>query len=217
MRTCRPVTLVLFADLGVRLVTYLSLRDFLDVAGKTGKPRTTKIRQIKYADKYSPATDFYKPLRSGIVSIHKAGKSKAAMAGLLLGIGDKRKLANYPLAISGYNTWWGANQLGWFDPPKGKYAKHGFEVNVNPELGLKINGASHIIKLHLNTDPMPTYRAELTGALMTCLFMPSVPTALLGALDVRRSTLINATANAASLMNTIDSVLADMATIWPTV
>jgi hypothetical protein len=208
---------VLFVDLGVRLVTYLSLRDFLDVAGKTGKPRTTKIRQIKYADKYSPAIDFYKPLRNGIVSIHKAGKSQTAMAGLLLGVGDKRKLANYPLAIAGYNTWWGAHQLAWFEPPKGKYPKHGFEVNVNPELGLKINGTSHIIKLHLNTDPMPAYRAELTGALMTHLFTGAAPSALLGALDVRRSALMNATANSVALMSSIDAVLADIAAIWPTV
>jgi hypothetical protein len=201
----------------VRLVTYLSLRDFLDVAGKTGKPRVTKIRQIKHADKYSPATDFYKPLRNGIVSIHKAGKSKTAMKGLLLGVGDKRKLANYPLAIAGYDTWWGTHQLTWFDPPKGKYPKLGFEVNVNPELGLKIDGTMHIIKLHLNTDPMPTYRAALTGALMTHLFAVSVPSARLGALDVRRATLMNATASASSLMSTVDAVLADIAAIWPTV
>ena len=198
-------------------MTYLSLRDFLDVAGKTGKPRITKIRQIKYADKYSPATDFYKPLRQGIVSIHKAQKSKAALKALLLGIGDKRKLANYPLAIAGYDTWWGAHQLKWFDPPKGKYSKHGFEVNVNPELGLDFDGSPHIIKLHLNTNPLPSYRGALIGALMTHVIAVSAPMALLGALDVRRSTLVNATANAAALMSTVDSVLADIANIWPTV
>jgi hypothetical protein len=198
-------------------VTYLSLRDFLDVAVKTGKPRVTKIRQIKHAPEYSPATDFYKPLRNGIVSIHKAGKSKTAMKGLLLGIGDKRKLANYTLAIAGYNTWWDTHQLAWFDPPKGKYTKHGFEVNVNPELGLQIDWASHIIKLHLNTEPLLTYRAELTGALMTHLFSATGPSALLGALDVRRSALMNATANSAALMSSIDAVLADIAAIWPTV
>ncbi len=198
-------------------MTYLSLRDFLDVATKTGKPRITKVRNIKHAEEYSPGTDFYKPLPQGIVSIHKTGKSRAALKGLLSGIGDKRKLANYPLAIAGYDAWWGIHQLKWFDPPKGKYSKHGFEISINPELGLEIDGSSHVIKLYLNTDPLPSDRATLIGALMTHVVGTSAPLALLGALDVRRSVLANATVNAAALMNTVDSVLDDIATIWPTV
>ncbi len=198
-------------------MTYLSLRDFLDVATKTGKPRVTKVRQIKHADKYSPMTDFYKPLRQGIVGVHKAGKSKATLKGLLLGVADKRKLANYPLAIHGYDAWWGAHQLKWFDPPKGKYSKHGFEISVNPELGLEIDGSAHIVKLYLNTDPLPPYRAALIGALMTNVVGASAPFALLGALDARRSVLVKASASTAALMSTVDSVLGDIATIWPTV
>jgi len=198
-------------------VTYLSLRDFLDVATKTGKPRITKVRQIKHAEKYSPVTDFYKPLREGIVSAHKAGKSKAALKGLLLGVSDKRKLANYPLAVAGYDAWWSAHHLKWFDPPKGKYSKHGFEISINPELGLEINGSQHVIKLYLNTDPLPPYRAALIGALMTHVVGTAAPLAVLGALDVRRSVLINATASTAVLMSTVDSVLGDIAAIWPTV
>jgi hypothetical protein len=198
-------------------VTYISLRDFLDVATKTGKPRVTKVRNIKHAERYSPATDFYKPLRQGIITAHKSGKPKGSLKGLLLGIGDKRKLSNYPLAIAGYDAWWGAHTLNWFDPPKGKYSKHGFEININPELGLEIDGTPHIIKLYLNIDPLLSHRAELIGALMTHVVGAFAPSTSLGALDVRRSMLVRANGRTATLMGMADSVLADMAAIWPTV
>lgn len=196
---------------------YLSLRDFLDVASKTGKPRVTKVRNIKHGGNYSPAIDFYKPLRERIITTHKLGKSKGALKGLLVGVGDKRKLANYPLAINGYDSWWGTHSLKWFDPPKGKYSKHGFDISVNPELGLEIDGSPHVIKLYLNTNPLPTQRADLIGALMTHVVGTLAPSALLGALDVRRSALANASASTVTLMSTVDSVLADIAAIWPTV
>jgi hypothetical protein len=44
-----------------------------------------------------------------------------------------------------------------------------------------------------------------------------VPSASLGALDVRRSVLVAAPMSAAAMMSTVDSVLADIAAIWPTV
>ena len=187
------------------------------MASRTGKPRVTKVRNIKHADKYSPATDFYKPLRERIITTHKSGTSKGALKGLLLGVRDKRKVANYPLAIAGYDAWWGTHTLKWFDPPKGKYSKYGFDISVNPELGLEIDGSPHVIKLYLNTDPLPAHRAELIGALMTKVVGTFAPSAQLGALDVRRSMLVSASASTAAAMSTVDSVLADIATIWPTV
>ena len=197
-------------------MTYLSLRDFLDVAEKTGKPRITKVRQIKKAT-YSPATDFYRPLRQGIIGIHSKGKARTALSSLLQDVSDKRKIGNYPSAINGYDKWWGTRQLKWFVPPKNKYAKFGFEVSVNPELGLEINGAPHVIKLYLNTTPLSPNRAALMAALMTQVIGPLAPTAGLDALDARRSKLIPFTAQSLSLMKTVDAVLADIAAIWPTV
>ncbi len=198
-------------------MTYLSLRDFLDVATKTGKPRVTKIRQIKHQGPYAPATDFYRPLRQRIAEIHKAGKPRAALGALLQGIADKRKFANYPAAINGYGTWWGAQQFKWFDPPKGKYSKYGFEVSVNPELGLDINGSRHVIKLYLNKDPLSVQRSELISALMMHVFGASASAAILSALDARRAVLVTSHAQSKSLITTIDAVLADIAQIWPTV
>lgn len=88
---------------------------------------------------------------------------------------------------------------------------------MNPELGLAIDGVPHVIKLHLNTSPLSADRAALLGALMAHVVGAAAPTAILGALDTRRSALMPATAQSKALITTVDLVLADIAAIWPTV
>jgi hypothetical protein len=199
-------------------VTYLALGDLLDVAAKTGKPKVTKVKNIKHSDPYSPVVDFYKPLREGIAAIHRAGKTKTALQGLLSVVTDKKKKTNYPGAVAGYSIWWGTSTFTWFDPPKSKYAKQGFEVGVNPELGLEWNGVSHVIKLYMNVEELLPPRAALIGALMTHVLGSFAPSGtVMGVLDMRRSKLIPAAGNTQALMATVDSVIADIASIWPAV
>src|ERR1700733_11790541 len=117
--------------------TYITMTDILDVASKSGGPKITKIRELKNRGPYLPQTDFYKPLREGIIKIHQSGKPKSTLQAILLKVNPK-KLANYKAALGGYEKWWGNRTLIWFDPPSGSYSGNGFEIRVNPELGLEI-------------------------------------------------------------------------------
>jgi hypothetical protein len=53
--------------------------------------------------------------------------------------------------------------------------------------------------------------------LMKHVLGTGAPTVTLGTLDTRRSALMPAPAQSAALMAAVDSVLADIAAIWPTV
>lgn len=199
-------------------MTYLAMSAFLDVAAKVGNPRRTKIKHIKNADPYTPAIDFYKPLREGIQSIHRKGKAKSALGALLFGVSDPKKKTNYPACINGYATWWSNNTLVWFEPPKGKYAKLGFEVAINPELGLIVGGQRHVIKLYMNVNKLTQSRADMIGALMTQVLGPQVAAnTTMSTLDMRRATLFSAIGNSTKMLAAIDAVLSDIAAIWPTV
>jgi hypothetical protein len=199
-------------------MTYLALRNFLEVASKTGKPRRTQVRQIKNAGPYTPAIDFYKPLREGIAGIHKAGKPSTALQTILTKISDPRKQTNYPGAINGYRTWWGKNDFAWFDPPSGKYPNSGFAISINPELGLEFNHQRHVVKLYMCVEPLSQLKADLTVALMASVLGLMVPPGVnMSVLDVRQSKLMSAQANSGKLMPMVDAVLADIAAIWPTV
>lgn len=66
----------------------LSLTDFVDVVSRTGTPKANKVAGIKNRLAYSPAFDFYKPLRDGLITIHKTGKPKSSLAHIASGITD---------------------------------------------------------------------------------------------------------------------------------
>jgi hypothetical protein len=195
---------------------YLSLTDFVDVVSKAGSPKATKVSQIKNREKYSPATDFYKTLREGIVNIHESDSSKAALKEILGGLTDKKKIANYPSAIDGYKKWWGNKALGWFNPPNAKFSKHGFDISVNPELGLEFNGKRHVVKLYLKDEKLTKFRVDLiTGLMNLALSQPAGNGALMGILDARSAKLFTSSGGTASLEPMIDAELSYIAALWP--
>lgn len=195
--------------------TYITMTDILDVASTSGSSKITKIRQLKNRGPYLPQTDFYKPLREGIIRVHQSGQSKSTLQAILLKVNPK-KLANYGAALDGYSKWWGSRTLTWFDPPTASYWNNGFEVRINPELGLEINGERHIIKLFLRDQNAGKLRIDLMNALMSqTLVAPA--NAMCSVLDVRRSTPIGTSANCGALMSVVDAELAIIANVWPNV
>jgi hypothetical protein len=199
-------------------MTYLALTDFLDVVSKSGSPKATKVREIKNRGPYTPATDFYKPLREGLVDIHQSAKAKSSVQGILLKVNDKKKHANYQTALDGYEKWWGSKNFTWFAPPAGSYAKNGFELSINPELGLEYNGKCHVIKLYMKDVQLTKLRTDLITALMTHVLGQSVQSnVMMSVLDVRQSKLIVGTGNVASLMPMVDAEIAYIAALWPSV
>jgi hypothetical protein len=191
------------------------MTDILDVASKSGGPKITKIRELKNRGPYLPQTDFYKPLREGIIKVHQSGKPKSTLQAILLKVNAK-KLANYKAALDGYEKWWGTRTLTWFDPPSGSYSGSGFEIRINPELGLEIGGQRQIIKLFLRDQNVSKLRIDLMNALMA-QSLPGSMNATCNVLDVRRSTPIGAPANCAALISVVDAELATIAKVWPTV
>lgn len=197
-------------------MTYLSLTDIVDVISKAGLPKATKISQIKNRDKYSPATDFYKTLREGLIEIHKSNKPKASLKGILTGLSDAKKKANYPFAIDGYRKWWGNKQLKWFVPPSATYSKHGFDISVNPELGLEVNGIRHVIKLYLKDEKLTKLRIDLITSLMhESLPQEAGTKTAMCVLDVRNSKLYGPPINSAALMPMVEAELSYIASLWP--
>jgi hypothetical protein len=194
-------------------MAHLALSDFLDVISKAGSPKATAVRKIKHRGPYSPAKDFYKPLRDGIVDAHESNKSPATLSAVLLKVAAA-KHANYSTVIAGYRKWWGKRPLTWFEPPSGNYIGSGFDIGVNPELGLKDGSANLVIKLHLKDEPLTKFRTDLITALMAETLGAGVS---LGVLDVRRSKLFLASGSGNSMMPMVNAELAYIAALWPNV
>jgi len=63
----------------------ISLTTFVDFVIKSGTPRITYVRKTKqlYGQGYSPARDFWKPLRDRIVEMHSREKPCSVLNDLL--------------------------------------------------------------------------------------------------------------------------------------
>lgn len=196
----------------------ISLTDLVDVISKSGSPKATKVSQIKNRKAYHPATDFYKPLRDGVVRIHQAGEDRNALNKLLNSINDPKKIPNYGHALNGYRKWWGKKQIEWFDPPKNLYGHAGIDVAINPELGLVIDGQRYVIKLYLKDEPLIKLRIDLATVLMEIALRDLCEeNDVIALLDVRQGKLFRVSAPIKSTKVIVDAELAYVAALWPNV
>lgn len=144
----------------------ISLTDFVDFASKSGTPKQTKVKQIKERDPYSPAKDFWKPLREKIIEMHQNGEDKSSLNDIIHQSLHKTKLKNYPAAIKGYQKFLGKKEVEWFDPPINHWTYKELDIKINPEAGLKINDQPYIIKFHFKKEPLAKNRAQTIIQLM---------------------------------------------------
>ena len=129
---------------------------------------------------------------------------------------DPKKVANYPPMVAGYKKWWGNKTLEWFTPPNETYTSAGVDVAINPELGLKINGQAHIVKLYLKTDSLTKTKADLIVSLMNHVFAASQPPGTqFSVLDVRNSKLFTYSAVGKNFKPMVDAELSYIASLWP--
>lgn len=196
----------------------ISLTDFVDIVSRSGTPKATKVAQVKNRPQYDPRTDFYKLAREVIVATHRKGGSKSDLATALSQQSDPKKKANYPDLVRGYRKWWGNKTLKWFRPPLGVVSEHGVEVSINPELGLEINGAKHIIKLYFKGDKLSKNRVDIVTGLMEQQLRSSSPAgSIMAVLDVRNSKLVAGKNISAALAAAMNAELAYIAALWPNV
>ena len=146
----------------------ISLTSLVDFVSKAGAPKQTCAAKIKaqLAAGYDPARDYYRGIREAIIETHQEGMGKSHITTAVQSA-SPRRYSTYEELARDYISWWGRKRVTWFDPPRaGWEAGHGFEVRVNPEMGLKINGDRHVIKLYFKPEKLAKQRVEIITHLM---------------------------------------------------
>ena len=166
----------------------ISLTYFVDFVLKAGAPKLTGVRDFK-ENKDEAYTDFYKQVREAIVDMHKKGASDKVLDPFLHAQTDERRRRIYPSVIEGYRKFLDSGRITWFSPPVGTYAVGGVEININPELGLNIDGVPHLIKMYFRGEPLASKRVSVVLNLMTGSLGSTVPGAVFAMLDVRKARL----------------------------
>lgn len=144
----------------------ISLTDFVDIVSSAGKTKANKVKAIKNREQYHPAFDYYKKIRDGIAEIHRSGMPKNAVIQSFSNISQPNKEVNYRLLSESYHSWWGRKEISWFEPISSVFERSGAAVNVNPELGLIINGSPHLVKLYFKAATLSKNRLDIITYLM---------------------------------------------------
>lgn len=161
---------------------------FMDFVLTSGTSRTTLIKQLKQG-KDERFSDFYRPVREAIVDMHEKGLSTDVLDALLVSLVDPREKRVFPKVVSGYKKFLRQGRMVWFEPPMRHYPLGPLSVNVNPEVGLLIDGRPHAIKLYMRGDPITPLRIMVTTHLLSAAMSATWPGTVFAVLDVRRGKL----------------------------
>jgi hypothetical protein len=170
----------------------LKLTSLVDIVSKSGTPKATAVRDAKAQvdEPYDPAADFYKGIREAIVEAHQLALGKRHITNAAAAAHGK-KIAAYTQLAAAYNGWWGRKPLTWSEPPRGAWGPRDsdFDVTVNPELGLDIDGTPHVVKLYFKAEPLSKNRIDIITHLMHKVFAEANPDSRFSVLDIRRRRL----------------------------
>lgn len=194
----------------------LSLTDFVEVVTRSGSAKITKIAQIKHRPTYAPQADFYKAVRECIVEMHEKSLPKSHLSEMLAKLKDAKKITNYPGVAAGYTKWLGKRELVWFKPPHETFSDHGFEVSINPEVGLLIAGVPHIIKLYFKGESLTAGKVQIVAHLMEVSLRPRCAKSetRMSVLDIRSAKLFTPNVPVERLTTGLRGELAYIAAVW---
>lgn len=161
---------------------------FIDFVLTSGTGKLGIVKQLKQGrdERFS---DFYRPVRETVADMHRRGGDVSALDALLVSLVDPRERRVFPKVVRGYQRFLEKHRVQWFEPPFRSRPLDPITVDVNPELGLLINGRPHAIKLYFRGDPPSPQRVMVTNELMYGAFSATWPGTVCATLDVRRAKL----------------------------
>jgi hypothetical protein len=166
----------------------VSLTYFVDFVLKSGTPKITGVREYKQ-HKDELFSDFYRPIREGILTMHRRGACESTLDEVLAGQSEEKRRRIYPHVAAGYRKFLASGDKRWFAPPQGEIQLGPLTVNLNPEVGFMIGKKPHLVKLYFRQEPLTSKRSSIVLALFAAGLGHAYPEHIFAMLDVQRGKL----------------------------
>jgi hypothetical protein len=166
----------------------VSLTYFVDFVLRSGTPKITGVREYK-TRKDELSSDFYRPIREGILTMHRRGACESMLDEVLAGQTEEKRRRIYPHVAAGYRKFLASGDRRWFAPPSGEIQLGPLAVNLNPEVGFVIGRKPHLIKLYFRQEPLSSKRSSIVLALLSAGLGRAYPEHVFATLDVQRGKL----------------------------
>ena len=161
----------------------ISLTEFVDYVLGAGSRKLTHVERVleRREQGYSPASDFYRPLRQGIVRYHKGRIEMEELIERMRTLGSHVQRLHLPEAAESYQRFLDLHHVRWLGvAPKETWMCGELEVRVNPELSVEVDGQEYLVKLYFKQDRPDQHRLGTILELMRQSFDESC-----AVLDVR--------------------------------
>ena len=195
----------------------ISMTTFLDYIAATGTTRLRRVREAKdhYGESYSPASDFYGPLRKRVVQVFEEGWDPARLDARLAEVTDPKKQGHYATCRKGLRKWAGVSgkkKIVWRAPRKAVWKSGTLEVSVSPELWLTIDDEDWIIKLYFKAERLTQHKVNLSLRLLETTVGRHGKS---GILDLQQGRLFTQTTEPPEGIDLLlESEAAGLATLW---
>lgn len=195
----------------------ITLTEFMNYVNKSGSAKMTVVTKSKtrHEEEYQTFKDYWLKLRENIKRVHRKNLSKNELYSIIDEVSDDKK-ENYSKAIDGYCRFWGKKKIIWCIPPKKTWAIGSIRVELNPELGLKINNKIYYIKLFTTAnDILDKRHADLILALMAKELREKVEdNATFAVLDIKKGKLFEYKENDKNLYALLKAEARGFESIW---
>ena len=165
---------------------HVGFTKFLEFTAQTGSAKAASALAAYNHDTstITPRTHYYENLREALVKAEKTGGYYDWEAFIT----DQREEAQHLTrdALIKYYKWKSNYaSAAWYDPPKQVWALPEFDVNINPEIGLILDGEVYAIKLYLSNKKISNLKAQAGGLIMEKMFRDRCPDTKFAILDVK--------------------------------
>lgn len=124
----------------------LSFTQFIKYTALNPNKRMHHVYNIKHKD-YKDMYDYWAIARNGIVRFHKNNSPLSYLDDLVLRAPVEHR-PNYRIAINNYKKFLKRNKnIEWFSTDKKYFFFENLAISVGADMGLKLNGVPHFIKL----------------------------------------------------------------------
>ncbi|WP_028559140.1 hypothetical protein [Paenibacillus pinihumi] len=142
----------------------ISFTPFIDFTLKRGLSKITKVKEIKRQDEYDGTYDFWRELREAICRMHRSGLGMETLDAVAEQVEDKKRL-HYKEAVQQYKRFCRGKEPEWFEPGKASWRFGRLVVQASPDLGLRLNGQPHLIKLYFKEAAQKLQKRSAAAAL----------------------------------------------------
>lgn len=135
------------------------LKSFVEFVYKAGLPRLTHVTHVINAPAYSPATDYWKPLREAVQEHHNGNDDPNLFARALAAV-DPRRHENHKRSGEAYLRWLRKWEHERVEPIRMSWKVGELEIKANPELSYHGRNGLILVKVNLNLNRVPKDQAN---------------------------------------------------------